>query len=189
MCVAHLPQQRPLPLQQTEASHPLESTSADLFSLSGKNYLTYVDRYSGMLWYERLTQVTTAAVTKTLDFWMMDFGYPQSIRTDGGPQFRGVFKEWCEERHIKHELSSPYNPQSNGHTEQAVKSAKTLLDKVGGDMNVFRRHLFTWRNTPRQDGIRFLLPGLHLCAEKAPQYKGKTAVRQASVGPARSLSW
>ena len=35
MCVAHLPQQRPLPLQQTESSLPLQSTSADLFSLSG----------------------------------------------------------------------------------------------------------------------------------------------------------
>ena len=179
VCVAHLPKQQAMPLKQTEASFPLEHTSADLFSLGGKNYLVYVDRFSGMIWCDKLNQVTTASVTKTLDFWMMDFGYPNHIRTDGGPQFRGPFKEWCLQRNIVHEVSSPYHPQSNGHAEAAVKAAKALLDKVGADFKVFREHLFAWRNTPRPDGVapadlffgrrqRSALPGLRALSLSLP---------------------
>ena len=152
-CFEHLPAQPRQPLQQTFAKHPLEHTSADLFSLQGKTYLAYVDRYSGMLWCDRLSSTTTAAVTGLLDKWMFDSGFPNRIRTDGGPQFRGPFDDWCATHHIVHELTSPYHPQSNGHAESAVKSAKYLLDKVNANMNEFRSHLFAWRNTPRADGF------------------------------------
>ena len=39
-------------------------------------------------------------------------------------------KQWCKNRMSKHELSSSYNPQSNGHAEQAVKTVKGLLKKT-----------------------------------------------------------
>ena len=32
--------------------------------------------------------------------------------------------------HVGHKLSSSYNPQSNGHMEQAVKTVKSLLKKT-----------------------------------------------------------
>ena len=86
-CFENLPQQQDLPLLQTEAKAPLEHTSADLFSLDGKSYLAYADRYSGMLWCDRLTSTSTSKVTDLLDRWMLDLGYPLHIRTDGGPQF------------------------------------------------------------------------------------------------------
>ena len=50
--------------------------------------------------------------------------------SDGGPQFRSGFEQWCKNRMSKHELSSSYNPQSNGHAEQAVKTVKGLLKKL-----------------------------------------------------------
>ena len=40
------------------------------------------------------------------------------------------FMRWCKNRMSKHELSSSYNPQSNGHAEQAVKTVKGLLKKT-----------------------------------------------------------
>lgn len=152
-CFELLPQQQPLPLVQTEAKSPLEHTSADLFSLNGKNFLAYADRFSGMLWCDKLNSTTTDKVTDLLDKWMLDFGYPKHIRTDGGPQFRGPFDDWCKTHHIVHEVSSPYYPQSNGHAEQAVKSAKHLLKKLDANMRTFREHLYSWRNTPRADGL------------------------------------
>ena len=152
-CFELLPQQQPLPLIQTDSKCPLEHTSADLFSLNGKTFLAYADRYSGMLWCDKLTSTTTDKVTDLLTKWMLDFGFPQHIRTDGGPQFRGPFDAWCKEHHIIHELSSPYHPQSNGHAEQAVKSAKHLLKKLDANMRQFREHLYAWRNTPRADGM------------------------------------
>ena len=75
------------------------------------------------------------------------------MRTDGGPQFRSEFKEWCNNRHIVHELSCPYNPQSNGHAESAVKQAKYLLQKCNNRLDDFQEALFEWRNTPRADGV------------------------------------
>ena len=106
-----------------------------------------------MLWCDRLTSTSTSKVTDLLDRWMLDFGYPLHIRTDGGPQFRGPFDEWCKEHHVVHEVSSPYHPQSNGHAEQAVKSAKHLLRKLDANLRQFRLHLSAWRNTPRADGL------------------------------------
>ena len=152
-CQEHLPQQRQQPLQQTIASAPLEHCSADLFSLGGKNYLAFADRYSVMVWADRLNSTTTSTVTKCLERWLYEFGFPKHIRTDGGPQFRGPFDDWCAENGIIHEVSSPYNPQSNGHAESAVKIAKFLIDKVDANMTQFRAHLYAWRNTPRQDGF------------------------------------
>ena len=60
----------------------------------------------------------------------MDVGRPLIIRSDGRPQFRSGFEQWCKNMMIKHELSSSYNPQSNGHAEQAVKTVKGLLKKT-----------------------------------------------------------
>ena len=151
-CQEKLPLSSPLPLNQTTASFPMEKTSADLFSYGGNTYLAFADRFSGMVWADKLNSTTTTAVTNLLDKWMVDFGYTLTIRTDGGPQFRGPFDQWCEDNSIIHELSSPYHPESNGHAENAVKTTKTLLSKLDGNLRQFRRHLLAWRNTPRQDG-------------------------------------
>ena len=40
-----------------------------------------------------------------------------SIRSEGGPQFRGDFLQFCVDSGIKHELSAPNNPRSNGLAE------------------------------------------------------------------------
>ena len=48
----------------------------------------------------------------------------------GGPQFQSGFEQWCKNRMSKHELSSSYNVQSNGHAEQAVKTVKGILKKT-----------------------------------------------------------
>ena len=85
--------------------------------------------------------------------WMDDFGYPLFIRTDNGPQFREPFKRWCGIKGISHVTSSAYHPESNGHAEQAVKSAKHLLRKLNSNLAQFRSHLQAWRNTPRADGF------------------------------------
>ena len=47
-------------------------------------------------------------------------------------------------------MSSPYNPQSNGLAENAVKSAKHLLIKCSNEKTDFQQALSFWRNVPRQ---------------------------------------
>ena len=80
------------------------------------------------------------------------FGIPVLVRSDGGPQFRTRFGEFCLARGIAWELSSPYNSQSNGLAESAVKAMKRLV--VAVDASLLQSALQEWRNTPRStDGI------------------------------------
>ena len=136
------------PLIHTTARFPMEQISIDLFHVRGKTYMVTADRYSGYIWVELLINQSTKSVTDILDKITRIFGIPLTCRTDGGPQFRGPFKTYCQTKGITHETSSPYNPRSNGHAEAAVKAAKYLLLKT--KPSDFPSALAAWRNTERQ---------------------------------------
>ena len=137
------------PLVQTIAKFPTEQLSIDLFHARGKTYMVTADRYSGYLWVEMLHSQNTKSVTDVLDKITRIFGIPLVCRTDGGPQFRDPFKAYCATKGIIHETTSPYNPQSNGHAEAAVKTAKYLLLKT--KPSDFASALAAWRNTAREN--------------------------------------
>merc|ERR1712020_310447 len=144
-CQSLLPSQTAEPLEQTTATFPMEKVSMDLYSLQGKQFLVMSDRYSGFPFVHLLRKETMAAVTTKPEEWFSDLGRPTSLRTDGGPQFRGEFKEFCAKLGIEVETSSPGHPQSNGHAESAVKQVKTLLRKNQGVINqAFKDALQEW---------------------------------------------
>jgi len=127
--------------------------AADLFEYAGKDYLVAVDRFSNWAFCERLNKTTTANVTKILLGWFRQFGLPKYIRTDGGPQFRTEFMDFCDDYHIIHELSSAYNPKSNGLAESAVKSVKSLVRKCKRGNEDFLTALLARQNVPGSNGI------------------------------------
>ena len=89
-----------------------------------------------------------------LTSWFNLFGWPSSIQSDGGPQFRGEFSRFCESHSMSHEMSAPYNPKSNGLAKAGVKSVKNILRKSmssGTDADADFM-LYEWRNVPRSDG-------------------------------------
>ena len=139
------------PFITTTASFPMEQISIDLFHVKGKTYMVTSDRYSGYIWGIRSDQRDqgTKTITNNLEKITRIFGIPLRCRTDGGPQFRKPFNDYCKERGILHETSSPYNPRSNGHAEAAVKDAKHLLIKTAPVE--FLDALAAWRNTSRED--------------------------------------
>ena len=49
--------------------------------------LRCADRYSGYEWSDKLKDTSTATVTAKLNSWFVEYGYPEHICTDGGPQF------------------------------------------------------------------------------------------------------
>jgi hypothetical protein len=153
-CAKFLPSQPVEPfLAPPTVSTPMEAAGVDLFDAAGSTYLLMVDRYSGYPFVHRLTRLNTAAVTKILLGWFWEFGFPTSIRSDGGPQFRSEFSSFCDNYGIKHELSSAYNPRSNGLAEAGVKNVKHLLLKCKEGGDDFAEGLFAFRNTPRADGF------------------------------------
>ena len=123
-----------------------------LIDFAGKNHLVCVDRWSGFPLYKQLQSQSTKAITDISSSWFNVLGWPATIRSDGGPQFCGPLKAWCEKNHIIHKLSAPYNPKSNGLVESAVKNVKYLLAKCADTNEDPHRALYEWRNIPRTNG-------------------------------------
>ena len=132
---------------------PMEAVGVDLCEYGGTTWLVMVDRYSGFPFAARLKSLNTKSVTVKLLKWFRDWGFPTTLRSDGGPQFRSEFGLFCEEWGICHETSSPYNPRSNGLAESAVKNVKKLVKKVMKTKESFEQALFEFRNLPRHDGF------------------------------------
>ena len=136
----------------SEAMQPMRCVAVDLFSAAGNDWLAMVDRYSGYAWASKLTSTTTRHGLSCLETWFTDFGWPLSIRSDNDPQFRSEFGFFCTSHGITQELSSPYNPESNGLAEAAVKNMKSLVMRARSTGENFHHTLAAWRNTTRQDG-------------------------------------
>ena len=92
-----------------------------------------------------------------------------------------------------HELSSPYNPRSNGHAEATVKNMKYLLENHHAHWDTFKEALLECRNTPRPDNLspaqlmtghrqRTMQPAhpaayKHICTGPPPPPQGDTKSR------------
>ena len=140
------------PARDMKEMNPMSDVGVDLFEYGGHDYLVMVDRYSGFPFVAKLHNTSTNSVCYQLKQWFAAEGIPRRIRTDGGPQFRALFQDWCEEAQIIHELAAAYHPESNGLAEAGVKQMKLLLKKCeeeGADMT---DALLTWRTTPMKDG-------------------------------------
>ena len=160
-CRQLLPSHPSEPLWQNDAPPSLvfESVSADYFHVAGRTYLVYVDRLSGWPYVSSCPRGAASAehLTKALRSVFADTGVPKLLRTDGGPQFTSsTVRRFLARWGVRHELSSPYHPRSNGHAEAAVKAVKRLIltATTGGqlDDDEFARALLELRNTPRADG-------------------------------------
>jgi hypothetical protein len=133
------------------ASYPMEAVSVDLMEVKGTKYLVMVDRFSSYPLVKVVRAATTSSIAKILSSWFNEFGWPKSIGSDGGPQFKEQFKEFCTSKKIVHELSSVRNPQSNGLAEAGVKRIKYLMEKCR-TKEEFEAGLFAFRNAPMADG-------------------------------------
>ena len=153
ICRPFLPSQAQQPIiSGTSATGPMTDVGSDLFQIGRNYYIVMVDRYSGCPFVEKLSKLSTPAITGILKTWFNTFGWPERIRTDNGPQFRSEFGEFCKNHNILHETSSPYYPQSNGLSEAAVKQMKYLLKKVNENVSEFSTRLLEFRNTPNVSG-------------------------------------
>jgi hypothetical protein len=103
-CVGVLASQtaEPLASMRAMAEYPMQAVATDPFESAGKLFLVMVDRFSGMPFVVRMISTTTDAVWKQLMTWFMDFGFPGTIRSDNGPQFRQSFRELCQAVGVAH---------------------------------------------------------------------------------------
>ena len=125
----------------TTSEEPMAQVLVNLFLVGNSHYLLMVDRYSGYPMVTKLSLLTETMIQR-LKHWFDSFGYPQVLRSDGRPQFRSRFAKFCSNNGIQHEVSSPYNTQSNRHAEAGVKNVKGLIVKVS--TSGFDDTFFAW---------------------------------------------
>ena len=144
------------PIQPIVPAYPFQHLCCDYFALHGNYFGVVVDRFSGWFNIYRGKGGATCLVDMMTKLFQ-DMGVPDTITSDGGPEFKAEkFKSCMRQYGVHHRLTSVGFPHANTRAELAVKSAKRLLrDNVsptGGLDNVaVTRAVLTYRNTPDRD--------------------------------------
>ena len=118
-----------------------------------KYFLILVDALSN--WPE-VCSMTRPNTDNTIQFLRSVFcreGLPLTLVTDNGTQFTSdEFERFCRENGIRHILTAPYHPSSNGEAERMVQNVKNSLKAMAaepGDLTCrIQRFLFNYRTTP-----------------------------------------
>ena len=90
-------------------------------SCAGGSVLKLADRH-------QIHERSRGASAKSYEILLPPTGIPESITSDGGPEFashttRDFLSSWC----VHHRTSSAYNPHANCWAETAVKTTKRMI--------------------------------------------------------------
>ena len=140
------------PMQSHEIpTFPWSKVATDLFTLSGKNYITVVDYFSDFVEVTELEDTTSRAVIQALKEQFSRHGIPDTVVSDNGSQYSSQeFHEFSLSWEFNHVTSSPHYSKSNGKAESAVKAVKLLFKKAKRDGQDPWLALLDYRNTPTE---------------------------------------
>ena len=146
---AYHPQREPLIVHDVP-EHPWQKVGRDIFALDEKDFLGTVDYYFGYFEVDHLERKTARSIVTRLKRHFSNHGIPNLFLSDNGPPFDSQeFRDFAAAYEFEVLTSSPNYPQSNGHVENTVKTAKQLMKskQAGTD---FYLALLDWRNTQRR---------------------------------------
>ena len=124
---------------------PWSKVGMDLFKCKGKEFLIMVDYLTDFFEVSELPNMLASTVVEATKREFARHGIPLVVHTDGGPQFMSQeFRAFAKAWEFQQTVSSPYNSQSNGKAESAVKIAKRLFKRSRDPYLA----LLEWRNTP-----------------------------------------
>ena len=114
------------------ANMPMKQIHLDYAEIEGYQVLIIIDVHSKWIEAIPLRQATTATTLQALQIFFANFGLPEEIVSDNGPQFTSTdFAEYCRNKGIKHSRTPPYHPASNGAAERSVQVVKQAMRKLG----------------------------------------------------------
>ena len=125
-CQAQGPRSNPEPLQMSPMpTEPWQTLHIDLCGPfpTGESLLVLVDACSRWPAVEILRTTTTCTIIARLKNIFSQFGYPEEIVSDNGPQFVSQeFKSFLKDCGIRHRLITPYWPAANATVERFNKT-------------------------------------------------------------------
>ena len=99
----------------------------------GQMWLIIVDTCSKWPQVIAMTSTTAERTVDILRSLFSRYGIPDKIVMDNGPQFTAEeFNKFCLGNGIKHTLTAPYHPSTNGEAERFVQTFKTSILKLKG---------------------------------------------------------
>ena len=147
------------PVQKIQSSYPFELVAADLVSFPRSRHgklgcLTVVDHYSKWVVAIPIKDKRSSTIVRAFRTQVFPFvsRIPTSILTDNGSEFTSEeFGAFLEEHGVKHRLTTPYQPTSNGAIERVNRTIKNLLRSLGsaeGEWeDLLPRAIITYNNT------------------------------------------
>ncbi|XP_026546054.1 uncharacterized protein K02A2.6-like [Notechis scutatus] len=140
------------PTRWEDAGAPWSRLHIDLAGpVHGRTFLVIVDSFSKWIDLALLPSTTTLAITKALTRLFVTHGLPDTLVSDNGPQFTSCeFEIFAANLGIRHALTAPFHPASNGMAERAVRSVKEALERFGPIdwHSKLSRYLLTQHSTP-----------------------------------------
>ncbi|CAM1302195.1 Uncharacterised protein g3183 [Pycnogonum litorale] len=96
-----------------------------------------------------MSAITSNAVINHMKSISSEYGIPEVIMSDNGPQYSSKeFALFCEQWGITHITSSPTYAQSNGFAERMVQTVKNIMKKSDRSADDIYLGLLTYRTTP-----------------------------------------
>ena len=185
----------------------MERCHIDFMEYKGQMILIMVDAFSKKIWASNMgTDTTSLRTLAVLYGWFsQETGFPTTLVSDNGPQlvsqeFETVVARWG----VKHLLSPPYHPASNGLAERAVGIVKSRLKKMNvsarpialhvGLQYICKVHGLTPHSSTgrcpfeliREGPTASLFPQLTRSTQKTSEL---TAVRQSTSRPGRKVAF
>ena len=119
----------------------------------GSFFMIIVDAHSK--WLEVVPMTSTTSEKTIEELWKIfaQFGLPEQLVTDNGPQFTSrEFETFVKANGVKHICSAPYHPATNGEAERFVQTFKRALkaskQETGSLQTRLSRFLVCYCSTP-----------------------------------------
>lgn len=122
-----------------------QSKLSDLFQLNRRDDTVTVDYYWSFFEVDRQTTKTDVEVIRKVKGHLLRHGIPDHV---GQPFACDSFYEFPSTYGFQHVTSSPTYAHSNGKSENAVKTAKSLLEKAAKSKLDPYLSLLNWKKTP-----------------------------------------
>ena len=189
------------------AHRSLERVHIDFCEFKGKMLLVMIDAYSKYIWVHVMNSDTTTLKTLAVLFtWFTERGFPRTLVSDNGPQFTAKeFTDKMSKWGVKHLLTPPYHPASNGLAEKAVGIVKDKLKKMNAPGNPLDLHIMVqtvlryYRATPHSSTdqtpyelisnapIPVMFPQL-ISTQKSLQETNRNSIPKNKIGSTRNFS-
>jgi transposase InsO family protein len=128
--------------------------------------LTYMESIA-----DRRSSTLTYFMARGLSWFKQIYGFEyEAVMSDNGPEFRGSldrehpFETFCQQIGLKHYLTRPYRPQTNGKVEAFFRILKKEFFSPNSfkDLNEVReqlgRYLFEYNHLRRHGGLKYETP-------------------------------